>query len=80
MILLMPIHQAYMALLDIDSAVESFKKALVLEPNDSQYINTINFPLSLIITFSIKLSLRCFLHFLLCRWYKEGACCCKEEG
>ncbi|KAM7516567.1 hypothetical protein LguiA_006150 [Lonicera macranthoides] len=26
--------QAYMALLDIDSAVESFKKALVLEPND----------------------------------------------
>lgn len=27
-------HQAYMALHDIDAAVESFKKALTLEPND----------------------------------------------
>ena len=29
--------QAYMALNDIDSAVESFKKALELEPNDGQW-------------------------------------------
>lgn len=28
--------QAYMALNDIDSGVESFKKALELEPNDGQ--------------------------------------------
>lgn len=28
--------QTYMALNDIDSAVESFKKALELEPNDGQ--------------------------------------------
>lgn len=31
------IHQAYMALNDIDAAVESFKKALDLEPNDGQW-------------------------------------------
>lgn len=30
------IHQAYMALNDVDAAVESFKKALDLEPNDGQ--------------------------------------------
>lgn len=29
-----------MAVNDIDAAVESFKKALVLEPNDSQYIKS----------------------------------------
>ena len=27
-------YQAYMALNDVDAAVESFKKALDLEPND----------------------------------------------
>jgi len=32
--MLLPIYQAYMALHDIDAAVESFKKALALEPND----------------------------------------------
>jgi len=32
--MLLPFHQAYMVLNDIDAAVESFKKALTLEPND----------------------------------------------
>jgi peptidyl-prolyl isomerase D len=30
------IYQAYMALNDIDAAVDSLKKALDLEPNDGQ--------------------------------------------
>ena len=34
--MLLPIDQAYMALHDIDAAVESFKKALTLEPNDGK--------------------------------------------
>lgn len=34
MLLLTKMYQAYMVLNDIDAAVESFKKALTLEPND----------------------------------------------
>ena len=30
------IYQAYMALNDVDAAVESFKKALELEPSDGR--------------------------------------------
>jgi len=32
-------YQAHMALKDVDSAVESFKKALELEPNDGSWFN-----------------------------------------
>lgn len=32
--MLHPLLKAYMVLHDIDAAVESFKKALTLEPND----------------------------------------------
>lgn len=36
LIIVVLIYQAYMALNDVDAAVESFEKALKLEPNDGK--------------------------------------------
>lgn len=51
-----------MALNDIDSAVESFSKALVLEPNDGELQE-----------FLFYSSLFCFLHMLVCSFGRNFA-------
>jgi hypothetical protein len=68
--------QAHIALNDIDAAVESFKHALELEPNDGMF--------SLLITMKTLVSCSCepnrLVYFSTIRWNQKRASCSKEEG